>query len=258
MADALDLLTETACGNHACLVARNGDEATFVVSPPKASGAPALECSITIRADRDRVSARETVPMRLPAFCPERHINHDGSFCLFWVEDEDLKIASSDAAGLWWGKLLAFLLRQETAAAMRRWPGDARAHGDAAYHQRLAETCATELGTPFTEWLREQRLTVVSRRHGDETRKRLELDGSIIASVAGKSKRVMTSRSPCKCAASFGRKRAIADCGDHADVLAQLILAIDRWKVEESRFFAKLKAESRKCCGTIEGCPLAA
>lgn len=258
MPDALDLLAKTAGGHHARLVARTGDEATFTVAPPKASGAPAIDYSITIRADHDRVLARETIPARFPASCPERHINHDGSFCLFWVEDEDVRISSADVAEEWWGKLLAFLRRQETASVIRRWPGDARAHGDAAYFQRRAETCAAELGPPFTDWLREERLSVLSRRRGDETRKRLEVDGRIIASVAGDAIKVMTSRSPCKCAKSDGRKRAIIDCGDHAEVLARLIRAIDRWKAEEMAFFSELKSKNRKCCGTIDGCPLAA
>jgi hypothetical protein len=29
-------------------------------------------------------SAREAVPRHLPSYCPDRHINDNGSFCLFW------------------------------------------------------------------------------------------------------------------------------------------------------------------------------
>ncbi|WP_352857672.1 E2 domain-containing protein [Mesorhizobium sp. M1163] len=30
-------------------------------------------------------------PTLLPAFCPERHINADGSFCLYWRAVDDIQ-----------------------------------------------------------------------------------------------------------------------------------------------------------------------
>jgi hypothetical protein len=38
-----------------------------------------------ISVDDSNASVRESKPARLPAFCPERHINKDSSFCMYWV-----------------------------------------------------------------------------------------------------------------------------------------------------------------------------
>src|SRR6266699_4585688 len=99
------------------------------------------------RPSEDKV--REASPTLLPAFCPERHINFDGGFCLYWAEVEPLTISDVEAAATWWMKVLTFLKRQQVAAARRQWPArsEARAHGpDAALQQVIVEWSADRLG----------------------------------------------------------------------------------------------------------------
>jgi hypothetical protein len=67
-------------------------------------------------------SAREAVPIHLPSFCPDRHINHNGSFCLFWRAVDDIEITGPGAARVWLETLVRFLQLQLRAARLRRWP----------------------------------------------------------------------------------------------------------------------------------------
>ena len=80
----------------------------------------------------------------LPPFCPERHINEDGSFCLGLRAGERI---TDKTALTWWTKLHAFLLCQETAAESGLWPHNAQiSHGEAGEIELLAERAATEIG----------------------------------------------------------------------------------------------------------------
>jgi hypothetical protein len=74
--------------------------------------------------DDEAVKAREDEPFLLPASCPERHINIDGSFYLYWAEAEPNAIVDASAAEIWWGKLLVFLKRQQTASCCGSGRGD--------------------------------------------------------------------------------------------------------------------------------------
>jgi len=87
-----------------------------------------------------RVSVREVDTSRaLPAGCPERHINYDGTFCLGMVDDEpDLTMAAG--VDRWWARLAGFLKLQILAEATGKWPKEnAWRHGDAAVAQRELE-----------------------------------------------------------------------------------------------------------------------
>lgn len=254
---AMRLLAETAALHHAVLIRKDGDSAIFAVQPALASGAPANKFLIEITRVGETVKAREVKPDRLPSFCPERHINFDGSFCLFWAELEPHTIDNHEAATGWWGKLLIFLLRQRTAAVLRSWPGkaDARAHGpEAARLQAVAEFNASNLGKAFITSLREERFSTVGKRVNNERRVRLLLDGKRMLSVVRTDRRVMTLRQICKCGDG---NRPISACSDHAKVLADFALALDGRREAEQTFFDSFKNSTLKCCGTMDNCPLA-
>ena len=219
---ALQHLVETARENHAILIERSGQTALFSVDPPSPSGSPTRPFSIVVELRRGTPVAREQTPQVLPSFCPERHINGDGTFCLSWAELDPLEIVDLETAGAWWRKLLVFLQRQRTAATRRRWPGktDARAHGsEAAWHQAVAELAAQELGAKFVNGLRGERFTTSRRRRGDETRVRLLHEDRRLATVIEVPGRlvgrVMTLRAPCPCGGDARRSRALRSCGNH-------------------------------------------
>lgn len=59
-----------------------------------------------------KATAKERQPINLPEFCPQRHINYDGSFCLYWWEVSNLDITDEETAHAWWGTLWKFLTLQ--------------------------------------------------------------------------------------------------------------------------------------------------
>lgn len=115
----LAIITEVSAAHHAKPVELHADHAILDVAPPSVSGAPGPTYRLRIDSFCDIVTVREDRPLLLPACCPERHINRDGSFCLSWEEAEPLCIADVDTASQWFGKVLIFLRRQRTAATRR-------------------------------------------------------------------------------------------------------------------------------------------
>lgn len=92
--------------------------------------------------------AEVAVGAQLPAYCPERHVNPDGSFCLGLSAGD---IESADEATKWWEQLQEFLRCQAIARSRGKWPpGRELAHGDAALYQLKMEEIAKERG-----WLHE-------------------------------------------------------------------------------------------------------
>ena len=88
------------------------------------------------------VSERE-IGSTLPACCPERHINPDGTFCTGLRAGEGI---CRDRAGVV-DKLHAFALCQETAAETGFWPSEAQlSHGEAGEVELAAENAADQLG----------------------------------------------------------------------------------------------------------------
>jgi hypothetical protein len=256
----LQYLAATAASHHAVFVRDDINRAIFEVTPLLASGAPARKFLIEITRVGNTAKAGELEPRTLPAFCPERHINFDGSFCLYWTELEPHTINSDEAAAEWWGKLLIFLLRQGVASATRSWParGDARAHGpEAARFQAVAEFNASTLGKAFIHSLEEQRFSTKEKRVSREGRVRLLLDGRRMLSVDRGRRCVMTLRQRCKCDPAGVGTLPISACADHARALAEFTLALDGWRAAEQQFFDDFKGSSLKCCGTMDNCPLA-
>lgn len=255
----IEHLQSVAHAHHARLVSSAGGQAIYGVRPPNASGAPSAEFILEICRDGDTVTVKEQYAVLLPSFCAERHINPGGTFCLYWGEVEPSAIKSREDAEAWWRKLLIFLLRQRSAAALRRWPGkaDARAHGStAARFQAMAEENAAALGPRFLTALREDRLRVTRGRRRD--RIALVRDGRRLVTVLSEERRVMTLRQRCKCDDADVRRLPLAACGDHAHQLADMVLSLDGWRRSELAFYDYLRSINQVCCGTMDDCPLAA
>lgn len=254
---ALSHLRAAAAAYGATHLNDDGTDAIYRVRPPLPSGAPSETYLVRITGRRGSVVAKERESVRLPAFCPERHISYGGAFCLYWTEVEPHVIDSVDAADQWWGKLTVFLLRQPVAQRQRRWPGksDARAHGpEAAAFQAKAEGAAGRLGVRFEDALRHDRLKAERRRLHGEVRIRLSLDGTRIKTILEKPRRAMTLRSRCPCSGHTGLP--LKSCGNHAAAIVDLTLALVGWQRAEQAFFDEARAAGLACCGTIDGCPL--
>lgn len=250
-------LHSVAHEHHARLVSSTGEYAIYNVCPPNPSGSPSSEFILEIRRVGNTVTVKEQNASILPAFCAERHINPGGTFCLYWDEVDPLEVNSRENAATWWGKLLIFLLRQNTASALRNWPGkaDARAHGSAAKFQALAEENAATLGTQFLTALRDNRLRLArGRRHG---RLRLLKDNQRLITVLREDRRVMTLRQRCKCDNADMLRLPLSACSTHAQQVFDLILNLEKWQEAEEIFYQSLRRSKHVCCGTMDDCPLA-
>jgi hypothetical protein len=194
---------------------------------------------------------------RLPSCCPERHINRDGSFCLYWTEGEGEARPVTDAATAtdWWILLMKYLGRQETADRLRRWFGEARAHGAAARYQRTAEEIATRLGPQFRQDLRDAMLTVSRRRRHGRLSLQLFRRARLIAGVAPSPQGAIAADVQCPCDFSSGSV-PIGLCGSHAVDLKTFMIALDKWRASELEFYRHLRDGGVKCCRTMDVCPL--
>jgi hypothetical protein len=116
------------------------------VNPRHPSGRPGRTYRLKIEA-RFQLKVWE-VPQsnelgHLPAYCPERHVNGDGSFCLGLTTFAP----SAEKLDDFWETVRAYLLCQDFAAKHGRWPsGRWMSHGSSAIHQMEAERAAAAAG----------------------------------------------------------------------------------------------------------------
>jgi hypothetical protein len=210
----------------------------------RASGAARdWKIGLTIAETGGVVEAREQSVGVLPNFCPQRHVNENGSFCLGYRVGEN--ICSVDDAAVWWGLLLQYLSLQRIASRTRRWPPrQALAHGDAGRHQLDAQEAAARIG------ILEQYLDM--------------LDGAehwlagrhIVLNKAGDG--LINGRLNCPVGCLRSRKpRLRRECCRKADV-ARLVRS-ERQRIDaERRYWYELRQRGLSCCGTMKVCPLRA
>lgn len=204
------------------------------------------------------VSVREDSPgSLLPAFCPDRHINADSSFCLGWGEDNPTEIHNMEAARQWWSAVARFLAHQISANKRLVWPGreNDRAHGVAAQHQAVAEQLAVKFGPAFVDDLRDGELTVRLEKRRRNPRLELYRRGRLISRAFLNSMGLKRDRFPCPC--NEVPPVPIIHCSTHAEALAQFMAALYNWREEECNFLKDLAAKGGRCCGTLRECGLA-
>lgn len=243
-----DLIVAAAAAYPAVVRLRRADQLTVTLTVQHVTDA--LDYKLRISAADAAVRVREETPQRLPAFCPERHINQHGWFCLEFEEVDAIRVTDAETATAWWARLWKFLYLQRSAGRMRRWPNDRTwAHGDAASYQLRAEACAETLGAKFSNALALSRLRTDRRR----------AQPSFVALYDGEEKlysvwigagRVATVRQLCFC----GSKRPLFLCNDHAARAAELVGALESWRQAEREFWRTLA--NRACCGSMDRCPL--
>jgi hypothetical protein len=131
----------------AAIVKRSNSGLRFSAQPARAGGSRTRLYRLVARTNTfgSVVVSEEVLGDLLPKFCPQRHINLGGSFCLGLRAGEGIN--TRGAAGAWWRKLHLYLSCQEAAKATGFWPSSAQlSHGDAAELQIAAEQLATALG----------------------------------------------------------------------------------------------------------------
>ncbi len=181
----------------------------------------AVSFALEIVEIRGTVVVRESSTRLLPAYCPERHINAGGGFCLGF-DEPFLRPTSAERGREWWMRVRGYLEHQLDAALLRRWPGGVEwKHGAAAeWQKRLERACAD--------------------------------DAALLASVRGharSSRRPLTRDDPCPC----GSARSLIQC--HG-VRVKRLVELARAEHEAEQEFWSGTPRDAACCGTMNGCPL--
>lgn len=253
--DARNLLQSVASDYRATLRAvPEGATAVMTVVRPGDS-AHTFHLALTFTANQ--VSVCELPGhSTLPPFCPDRHINGDGSFCLGWGPDNPNTIVDEASARRWWAAVYQFLSRQAGANARGVFAGAelGRAHGDAAIHQAKAEQAAERLGTAFAKRVAEGRFVI--REDPRPGRHRLELwNGTAerLARVSTRSK-AFVGRTTCPCVATTAPD--ISACDDHAQTLVTFILEQHACELANKKHLDAYVAAGYACCGTLRKCGL--
>jgi hypothetical protein len=205
------------------------------------SGKPYGPVALLIKAKAGKVTVEEAASAaRWPTACPERHINHDGTFCV--GEGAINSPQTSGDAELWWEALGKFIVGQRYADAYRTWPYPRSLHhGDASKHQRKLESLA--------------RGTILANDVEDALHGQSGWISGPLPRLHRTENRLTNLRSPCpRGCTRRGRPIVRRRCKQR-----QLIFEIVR--EERHRRSAELefwKSFPRKeCCGTMENCPLA-
>lgn len=230
-----------AAPNWVAVQTRSECKARLLANPPRASEAPTRDYSLSLEIKGGHVSVREeSEKPLLPTFCPQRHMNPDGSFCLGLNAGRALD--SPKKRRDWWKKLLVFLTCQDTAAETRTWPPTIEiSHGQAGQTEVIAEDEAEKLG------LLEEYQRAVRDNQG--------FIAAAITRVTTVAGRLRNARAACVCGRkkNNGQPKLRRDCRRDGDVCLPIMEA--RRRREEREFWEGFKG-NRMCCGTMDECPL--
>lgn len=218
------------------------NELNVIATPPKQSGAPGTSVKIRIWTAADAVNVAEAqIGHLFPRSCPQRHINHDGTFCLGL--NAGANIQNNQLAAEWWGKLAKYLNCQEYAKALAQWPPRQQlSHGNAATFQIEAENFALRLG------ILQDYLDAVEHHEG-------WLAGDL-PKCSKDERRILNGRAPCPkgCKTKRGAKLLRKQCKD-SEIMWGLIANETLRRLEEKHFVQSYRRDDFKCCGTMKNCP---
>lgn len=238
--ELFDILVELA---PSWVSVREHTNSTFrcVAAPIRGSGRATRNYHVSIerRVDGRVVASEQLGHMLLPSFCPLRHINADGTFCLGFRAGQ----INEHSCAQWWKKMRVFLLLQETAHATGRWPEEAQlSHGKAGETQLEAEELAEQLD------MVEAYENAVYRNRGE-----VFLNLKNISRNTGK---LLNGRAACICGRKRRRgRRTYPRLRRECTALGPCLVLLEaKRRQEEMRFWESVS--DRACCGTMENCPL--
>ncbi|NJJ59483.1 MULTISPECIES: E2 domain-associated cysteine-rich protein [Pseudomonas] len=255
MITAIDLIEQLA-PDFGGSCARITDSSSLLDLPIQLVDGRVLHYRLLLQQNGERLSAREEAPVQLPAFCPERHINYDGTFCLYFPAASQLTVTDSTSAVVWFETLYKYLKLQERARVQRKWPNaDAWAHGGAAHHQLRALKAASALNNNIAAAVAGNQVQLTRRRSNNRSILEIWIHGVHVYSVWENHKRVINQRKRCFCKTSgLRRPKRLRRCIDHAKHASELALAMRDWEDEEKRYWDSIHGVT--CCGSCDSCPL--
>lgn len=255
MNTAIDLIAQAAPDfGGACT--RSPDTSVILDLPVKLVDGRIIRYKLLLKQKGEQVTAQEETPQHLPAFCPERHINPDGTFCLYYAGAAQLNVVNEASARAWLEIAYKYLKLQERARVQRRWPNnDVWAHGDAAYHQYRAQAAAAVINDKMSSALADGRMQLKFRRSKGQPILDLWIEGTHVYSVWECDERVINQKQRCFCGKSGLRMpKRLRGCADHAKRASELALALRDWENAEELYWKAMQGKS--CCGTCDSCPL--
>jgi len=250
----LQVLESVASEFGATLKATSADRMEVELSVPRPSGATET-FSLVVVDSESGPRIFEAEPRRFPAACLERHINHDGSFCLGWSDGSNQQIVNEQDAREFWSNVEKFLNSQLAASNTRRWPGqqNARAHGAAANSQSHAENICQQMSADMLRDLKRGKLTVDVDRTWHKERLVLLRHGRPIARTKVNKKSPLWIADVCPCGTSSS---PATKCSNHAELLAALSKDIVQWHLAHDAYIRSAVCSGQRCCGTMERCEL--
>lgn len=247
-------LLERAAPRSEATVRVVGEElfATLALKMPSGILAPSVHVQATIKDGH--VEVREQVTRRrYPKACYDRHIMSDGTFCLAYHADTDIRVISAASAAGWWAALVKFVLLQETAEATGEWPAAQEIdHGvSGANLQMRSEAAASAIGPSIAEIVRSKNYRITATEHGKRRHLTLFIDGEIAARCEDGGRLLGIDR-PCLC----GSSQHLVSCGSHAKIAKQLLSLLAARERFRRRFFEQAIESGQKCCGSLRNCGL--
>lgn len=214
-----------------------------MANPRRASGAPTRQYKLVIAVTpAGLIEVKENpIGSMLPTFCPQRHMNSNGTFCLGL--NAGAVILEAGKTDAWWKKLGVFLTCQETAHETRHWPDMIEiSHGAAGETEVRAEDEAEKLGllAEYQMAVREDRGPIA-----DAVKRIRETTGLLV-----------NGRAECVCGRTNKRGdiRLRRRCWKANDLCLPVEEA--RRRKQEKEFWQRLKRAKQPCCGTMDDCPL--
>lgn len=204
------------------------------------SGKPFGPIALSITAVSGTITVKETAaPTRWPVACPERHVNHDGTFCI--GEGAINCPHTSGDAELWWEALGKFVVGQRYADTHRTWlyPRSLH-HGRASHHQRELERLAG--GSIFED-------EVESALHAQTGWLARE-----IPRVHKSGSRLVNLRAPCPRGCTRRGRPVLRRKCKQRQLIFEIVREERRRRKAEADFWASFPR--KECCGTMDGCPL--
>lgn len=199
------------------------------------------------------LKVQEYKPLKLPAFCPQRHINHDGTFCLGYGDDFSTRIDTEDSAMIWLETLYSYLKQQRRAERHRRWQGPEWRHGHAAEHQKKAMAAAAQIIPDLNFSELSIRVTSSKNRKIVEV---LHCDESILR-VWKNDQRIVNAKQPCICKSPKKKKRKrFGRCQNHAQLANELAIELEQMEIAEKEYWFQFIKQKVHCCKSCDNCPL--
>lgn len=244
----------------------NSSQLRMEVKQPEADGTPGgrtFALSVT-QHPGGHITIQETAKReQLPKCCVERHINRDGTFCLYL--DSTNPIADEADAQRWWSGLRDFLNHQGFVERRGFWPPNAQlSHGNVAAGTQIKMERLADL-----HGFRQEVLDGIFLNKGwlGEHLPRLSKSGEKVVNSRGACPRLCLNRHRPASRKDCSTERCSDDCSKaHAPItradcpmresVEELILLEHKRRKQEARFIAYLKEKGVECCGTVRRCPL--